>query len=164
MNRNSTLKRTGFPKPSFADALAARIAKRGKDAESQTGIARASLKRGNKPLKAKPDRKLAAWGRQVKMRDGNQCQWPGISAELIFRFGYKAFDVRLALRPCATGDTRIDPHHIAEKSLRPDLKYSIENGLALCRTHHDWIPLNRAAAIALGILSDETYEKAQRAA
>lgn len=92
-------------------------------------------------LKAKPDRALAKWSRDVRKRDGNQCQWPA---------------------GCTTGDTRIDAHHIAERSLRPDLKLSVENGIALCRTHHDWLPLNRSAAIAMGLLSDETYEAARK--
>lgn len=92
-------------------------------------------------LKSKPDRKMAAWSKAVLERDGNRCQWPG---------------------GCTTGDTRIDPHHIAERSLRPDLKYELSNAIALCRTHHDWLPLNRAEAIKMGLLGDETYEKAAK--
>lgn len=95
---------------------------------------------GRKRLRAKSDRRLAKWSKEVKERDGNRCQWPG---------------------GCQTGDARIDAHHIAERSLRPDLKYSVRNGLALCRTHHDWLPSHRQLAIAMGLLSDETYEKAK---
>jgi len=46
--------------------------------------------------------------------------------------------------------------------LRPDLKYDTSNMIALCRTHHQWLPLNRAEAISMGLLSDETYEAAQK--
>jgi hypothetical protein len=98
-----------------------------------------TLKRSR--LRVRRDPKLAAWSKAVRERDGNQCQWPG---------------------GCQTGDTRIDAHHIAERSLRPDLKYSTANGVALCRQHHDWLPLNREAAIAMGLLSNETYEIAKR--
>lgn len=99
------------------------------------------LKRGAKRLRPKPDPKMAAWSQAVRKRDGNQCQWPD---------------------GCQTGDTKIDPHHIAERSLRPDLRYKVNNGIALCRTHHDWLPLHRSEAIALGLLSEETYERAAK--
>lgn len=76
---------------------------------------------------------------EVLRRDNNRCQWPG---------------------GCKTGDTRIDVHHLAERSQRPDLKLSPENCKAICRTHHDWIPLHRAKAVEMGLLNPETYEAA----
>jgi hypothetical protein len=77
----------------------------------------------------------------VLKRDEGLCQWPG---------------------GCTTGDARIDAHHLAERSQRPDLKLSAENCKAICRTHHDWIPLHRAKAIEMGLLNPETYEKAMK--
>lgn len=108
----------------------------------------AMKKRGrltNKPkkrlrLKRKKDRDIE-WSRRVKERDGWECQWPG---------------------GCTTDDKRIDAHHMAERSQRPDLKYVVSNGISLCRTHHDWIPLHRQEAIAMGLLSEETYEAARK--
>lgn len=97
------------------------------------------------PLRQKADPELVAWGKAVKRRDGNKCQW-------------KAFG------PCATGDTRIDPHHIAPRGRRPDLKYVVANGIALCRTHHDWVGDHPIEAEAMGLLSSETYEKARKQA
>lgn len=100
-----------------------------------------------KPMKRsrmKPGKQSAedrAWSRAVLKRDGHRCQWPG---------------------GCKTRDTRIDPHHRAERSQRPDLKYDVAVGIALCRTHHDWIPLHRAEAIEMGLLWTETYEAAQK--
>lgn len=91
----------------------------------------------------KADPQLAAWGRAVKKRDGNKCQWK-------------------VLGPCATGDTRIDPHHIAPRGRRPDLRYVVANGIALCRTHHDWVGDHPIEAEAIGLLSSETYEKARK--
>lgn len=85
--------------------------------------------------------KDAAWSKAVLERDGHRCQWPG---------------------GCHTGDLRIDPHHKAERSQRPDLKHDASIGIALCRTHHDWIPLHRAEAIAMGLLMEETYELAMK--
>lgn len=83
------------------------------------------------------------WSRRVKDRDGWKCRWPA---------------------GCASGDKRIDAHHIAERSQRPDLRFVLDNGIALCRTHHDWIPLHRAEAIEMGLLNPETYEAAQKKA
>lgn len=32
---------------------------------------------------------------------------------------------------------RLDAHHIAPKSRFPELRYVVENGITLCRAHHD---------------------------
>lgn len=83
-----------------------------------------------------------ALARQCRERDGYKCQWPG---------------------GCQTGDTRLDAHHIAERSQRPDLKFELSNLITICRTHHDWIPLHRREAIQMKLLSTETYEFAMKA-
>lgn len=101
--------------------------------------------KASRPLRhsrSEKKRKGQAWSLAVKERDGWRCQWP---------------------KGCTTGDDRIDAHHIAERSLRPDLRFDVNNGIALCRTHHDWIPLHRKEAIRLGLLSEATYEAAQKA-
>lgn len=135
--KRSNLKRTGFKKRVHVDAAQNAQLSQSRKAVLRTGC---SLK-ASRPLRAKRDPLMQAWAREVLTRDGNRCQWPA---------------------GCSTGDTQIDPHHIAERSLRPDLRYVVANGKALCRTHHDWLPLHRAEAIAMGLLSDETYEKAQK--
>lgn len=112
------------------------------------------MSRGSKPinkgkgLRAKRDPKLTAWGKAVLERDGWQCQ--------AFRFqGCYEFSAM----QCSN---ILDPHHISERSLRPDLRYDLNNGITLCRRHHDWLPLHRTQAVKLGLLGDETYEKAMR--
>jgi hypothetical protein len=110
---------------------------------------RTAMKRGGR-LKAKPDPKMTAWTKAVKERDGNECQAQKFS-------GMSAYEFTGLL--CGGP---IDAHHIAERSLRPDLKYDVANGIALCRTHHRWLPLNRAEAIRIGLLSDKTYEAAMK--
>ncbi len=110
---------------------------------------RRSLMNRRGRIKAKADPKLVAWSKAVRERDGGECQWP-----LTFGFG-------LATR-CGSGDSRIDPHHIAPKGRRPDLKYDVDNGICLCRTHHDWVHDHPAEAEKLGLLSSETYELAAR--
>jgi hypothetical protein len=94
-------------------------------------------------LRAKPDRKLAVWSREVRKRDGNECQ-------------FKLFG------PCATGDSRIDPHHISPRGRRPDLIYHVRNGICLCRTHHDWCHDNPRDAERAGLLNFDSYELAQK--
>jgi 5-methylcytosine-specific restriction endonuclease McrA len=100
---------------------------------------RVPMKRSGR-LRAKRDPEMEAWSRDIIARDGG-CMYPG---------------------GCDTKDRRLDAHHIAERSLRPDLKYVRANGIALCRTHHHQVPLRRAESIALGLLSDETYERAMK--
>jgi len=104
----------------------------------------------HKPLKRsgmsrKPDRKLAEWSRQVRERDGNQC---------VIAVARATF-----LGPCK-GD--IDPHHVMPRGRRPDKKYDVENGICLCRVHHDWVHAYPIQAEILGLLSSETYEAAHK--
>ncbi len=133
------MRRSGFKRLSFQDAVGKR---KGKKPISRFGLSQKPLKRG-KQFETRPDRKLAAWGRQVKKRDGNCCQFPG---------------------GCITGDVRIDSHHIAKRSQRRDLKYEPSNGIALCRTHHNWTDGNHDEAVELGLLNIESYELARKRA
>lgn len=98
-----------------------------------------TLKRSR--LRAKRDPKLVAWSKKVRERDGNVCQWPG---------------------GCQTGDQRIDPHHIAKRSQRRDLKYTVANGLCLCRTHHEWTDDNHDVAVEMKLLNVESRELARK--
>ena len=102
---------------------------------------RSQMKRGSSRLRAKPNPRMKEWVRQVLERDGNRCQWP---------------------KGCKTGDKRIDAHHKAKRSQRPDLKYDVRVGVALCRTHHERTDTHRDEAIALGLILEETYEKARK--
>jgi len=131
----------GFRRLTFDEAKERLRAKQGKR-PARYGLKRQKASLGQrKPLKPKVDRKLQEWSRKVRERDGNQCQWPG---------------------GCQTGDTRIDPHHKAKRSQRRDLKYTLANGLCLCRTHHDWTDDNHDAAVDLGLLNTESRELARK--
>lgn len=134
LKRRAPLKRSRMRRePRQGDSLS-----RGLNAKR--GLSGASGAR-NSALRAKPDPELAKWGRAVKKRDGNRCQWPG---------------------GCQTGDDRIDAHHKAARSQRPDLRLVVPNGVALCRTHHSWLDDHRAEGITLGLINEETYEAAQK--
>lgn len=56
------------------------------------------------------------WRTDVKKRDNYQCQWPG----------------------CGT-NKRIQVHHIKTWAKHPGLRYTIANGITLCRKCHDSI-------------------------
>lgn len=94
-----------------------------------------------KQMKTTVNPELAAWGRRVKKRDGNRCQWPV---------------------GCQTGDGRTDPHHIAPRARRPDLRLVDANGITLCRTHHDWVGNNPMEAERMGLNNFDSYELAQK--
>lgn len=105
----------------------------------KTALVRIPLKRRQR------DPELAAWGRRVRERDGNSCQYRERSGHF-----------------CQSGDRRIDPHHVAPRGRRPDLIYVDANGICLCRLHHDWVHDNPIQAEAMALLSSETYEKAMK--
>lgn len=82
------------------------------------------------------------WSEAVRERDNYTCQFPG----------------------CNKSGKSIDTHHISPRSLRPDLKRELSNGVTVCRAHHNWIPRNKKEAIALGLLNLTSYELARKQA
>jgi hypothetical protein len=82
---------------------------------------------------------MIAWSKAVRDRDANQCQWPASN--------------------CWNTGT-LHAHHIATRKRRPDLVYDENNGITLCFIHHQWVHDHPIEAVELGLLSDETYEKA----
>lgn len=64
--------------------------------------------------------------------------------------------------PLGCNQPATDPHHIATRKRRPDLRRDRANGLGLCRSHHSWIDNNIAEATEMGLLSTETYEAAMK--
>lgn len=101
---------------------------------------RPSLRRKGR-IKAKVDRKLVEWSRNVRERDGDQCQWPE--------------------NRCLNRGT-LHAHHKATRNRRPDLIYDEDNGTTLCFIHHQWVHDHPIEATTIGLLSDETYEKAAK--
>src|SRR6185436_5808146 len=94
-----------------------------------------------KRSRMKPAKRSAAetkWSRDVRERDNFTCQFPG----------------------CNKSGRSIDTHHISPRSLRPDLKFVLSNGVSLDREHHQWVHANREKAIAMGLLNLESYELA----
>ena len=63
------------------------------------------------PKSKTTDKLLVKWAKEVKLRDGYKCT------------------------NCNSTD-RLHSHHIEPKSKRPDLKYKVENGIALCADCH----------------------------
>lgn len=100
----------------------------------------ASKKASGKRLRARIAPKLVAWSRKVRERDDYTCQVTGIR------------DVENNIA-----------HHRAPRGRRPDLRYSIDNGITVTQNIHHWIHfINPTEATKLGLLSNETYEKAMK--
>lgn len=112
-----------------------------------------SLGVARKPYQWKPSRRVSERAkinarkedqckRAVRRRDNYQCQFSG----------------------CWFISRSIDVHHIAMRSRRPDLKFVQDNCVALCREHHSWVHAHQEQAISMGLLSNNSYEKAAKAA
>ena len=56
------------------------------------------------------------WRKQVFVRDGYKCQWPG----------------------CTCGK-RINAHHILKWADYPGMRFVLMNGITLCKKHHDQV-------------------------
>lgn len=92
-------------------------------------------------LKAKPESpRMRRFKREVRERDNFTCQFPG----------------------CGRYSKHIDVHHVAKRSQRPDLKFTISNGICLCREHHGWTNTHHDEAVARGLLNTESYELAKK--
>jgi 5-methylcytosine-specific restriction endonuclease McrA len=62
------------------------------------------------------------WRKQIKVRDKFKCQWPG----------------------CVEKKT-LHVHHILPWSEYPGLRYHINNGITLCKNHHNFIKNNESS-------------------
>lgn len=118
------------------------------DAAKTPRLNRSSMRRSARSTLTLPKRmkrtrhglQESRWSREVRERDSYTCQYPG----------------------CGKQGKSLDTHHIALRSLRPDLRFVVSNGLTLCRQHHNWVHANRDEAVALGLLNLTSYEKAMK--
>src|SRR5688572_29774616 len=108
---------------------------------------RSPMPRSQKPMKRSGPIKLKReppglirFRREVRKRDNYTCQYPG----------------------CDRRSKRIDVHHIAKRSQRPDLKFDPANGLCLCRSHHSWTDTHHDEAVKMGLLNTESHELAKK--
>ena len=62
------------------------------------------------------DPQYKKWRKLVYQRDKYQCQWPGCSLK-----------------------NKLNAHHIKKWSDYPGLRFNIDNGITLCRDHHNMI-------------------------
>jgi predicted restriction endonuclease len=113
-----------------------------KPLRSKTAMKRTRMKRSLRPTLKKRRESPAEtkFKRAVRIRDDYRCQFPG----------------------CDVQSKRIDVHHIAKRSQRPDLKFEVGNGVCLCREHHDWTDHNHDKAVSMGLLSTDSYELAKK--
>ena len=62
------------------------------------------------------DPQYTKWRKQIKSRDKFTCQWPGCNVK-----------------------QKLHAHHIYKWSEFPGLRFHINNGITLCKSHHDYI-------------------------
>lgn len=65
------------------------------------------------------DPEYKKWRQQIRKRDNNTCQWPHCG-----------------------GKKKLQAHHIHRWVDFPGLRYNTNNGITLCRYHHDMIKNN----------------------
>ena len=65
------------------------------------------------------DPQYKQWRQLIKKRDNHTCQWPG-----------------------CVNKKKIHAHHIQKWADVPGLRYHPNNGISLCKTHHDLIKNN----------------------
>jgi predicted restriction endonuclease len=113
-----------------------------KPLRSKTAMKRSRIKRSLRPTLKKRRESPAEtkFKRAVRIRDDYRCQFPS----------------------CDVQSKRIDVHHIAKRSQRPDLKFEVSNGICLCRKHHSWTDHNHDKAVSMGLLSTDSYELAKK--
>lgn len=63
------------------------------------------------------DPQYKAWKKAVYKRDHFSCQWPN----------------------CTVKHKRLNAHHIKNWAQFPGLRFVVDNGITLCRNHHDMI-------------------------
>ena len=80
------------------------------------------------------------WRTSVLERDGYKCQYP----------------------KCKISHKSLHAHHVAPRSRRPDLKYTVSNGKGLCFTHHETVHKYPIKAEELGLLSTRSMELARK--
>lgn len=104
---------------------------------------RTQMMRRRNVLRVKSDPKMVAWSKAVLERDDHHCQWP----------------------ECPEQGPHVVAHHVHTKRQRPDLRYELNNGKAICFRHHDALHhtvAGRRQARELGLLGTETYEKSRK--
>ena len=68
------------------------------------------------------DPQYKAWRKNIKKRDSHTCQWPHCGSK-----------------------KKIHAHHILPWSEYPGLRYHLNNGICLCKQHHDYIKNNETS-------------------
>lgn len=65
------------------------------------------------------DNQYKQWIKKIFARDRHSCQWPGCSSK-----------------------KKLNAHHIKKWSDYPGLRFHLDNGITLCKQHHDLIKNN----------------------
>jgi len=79
-----------------------------------------------------------AWRQKVRQRDHGICQWPNCKSS-----------------------KKLHVHHINKWASNAHLRYDINNGITLCKAHHDMVKNNEDSYIEFfsKLLSNKHYDK-----
>lgn len=138
------MKRSRIGPKTYEEALAKRTALQ----ERRRSLA---VNRRTPMKRSKRDPQHEAWRAAVIEKDGKQCRWIHPDTK----------------KRCRRKGDKLHAHHIHERSQRPDLRYVVSNGAAMCGEHHDRMHhtvAGRQWGRYLGLLGTETYEKAMKEA
>ena len=72
------------------------------------------------------DPEYKKWREAIRKRDHSKCKWPNCNSS-----------------------KKIHAHHVMPWSAFPSLRYDINNGICLCKIHHDLIKNNEESYIGL---------------
>lgn len=64
------------------------------------------------------------WRSQIRQRDNQECKWPNCKSK-----------------------KRLHVHHINKWAANANLRYDINNGITLCKNHHDMVKNNEDSYI-----------------
>lgn len=133
------MKNRGFPQISFEEIASRKKAREERKAGREprwvaSNEPKAKTKRETNRSQSKESKFTAA----VRKRDKSTCRFTGCKSK------------------------EVVVHHINERSTRPDLLYTVDNGICLCVTHHTFVHDNMKWAIENDFLRIRTYELAAK--
>lgn len=134
------MKYSSFKTPTYEEYIAKLEKKREKDKERKKSQAAVKGQERTKQQRKEDDKLEEEWRTEVLKRDGYKCQYP----------------------KCRVSHKSLHAHHVAPRSQRPDLKYVVSNGKALCFAHHEAVHKFPLKSQEMGLLSNRSMELARK--
>jgi hypothetical protein len=110
---------------------------------------RSPIKRGSKQLRRfTPIKQISD-----KRRRENRTVWPAVRAAMFERHGEVCYAADLVpeVECWHPAGVRLDPQHVAPRSVAPGLRLAVDNLVPVCRAHHRWIDAHPVDAHERGL-------------